>query len=52
MSDNYAMKSFYSFLGEAMAQNHGDLGDRLTPWIFAVGGGTIVLLMAYAYLAH
>jgi hypothetical protein len=52
MSDNKIMKSFYSFLGEAMAQTPGDLVDTLTPWIFALGGGTIVFLMAYAYWAH
>lgn len=45
------MRTIYHFLGDVLARPPGDLSEALTPWILTGLGGTILLLMAYAWWA-
>ena len=43
------MRTFYTLLGEVIARSPGPLTETLTPWILAVLGGIILIIMTYAW---
>ena len=48
MSDNDRMRLVFDMIGEICSRKPGALSERLTPWVFLILGGGLVLLMVYS----
>jgi hypothetical protein len=49
MSIDVDMRTFYHVVGEALRQGPPERWARVTPWIIAVLGAGMLLLMGYAW---